>query len=659
MILSPFGIRLTRGFLPEDLPKEEFEKYEILEKAGALERKNGMLKLRSQFRAGRIYISSDGTGYVETENTHERDLLVKPEDLGGARHGDEVVVKRIIAGRGRAGARVVLVARRSADTIIAFIDRDEKNDISVLNIKNRIPLKISMPGVDPKLFRKGTVFLVNAEDGKVLEILGHLGDARVDERISLLLYGRSDDKFPKECIEQALSIPSIVTSNETKERTDLRSLPFCTIDPVTAKDFDDAIYFDTENSTLYVAIADVSHYVAHASPIDNEAAHRGFTTYFPHKAFPMLPRELSENICSLKPRVDRLAFVSKIALHPKTLEPLSEEFFEAVIHSRRRFNYDEIDAYLAGDKKPTSEIDTDILSWLIPLYEITKRTRKKRLTKGFDFRSEEIKISIDSMHELISTAIETGTPSHSLVEECMLMANKAAVRGFDDHGGAIYRIHESPEISKLETLVEELATIGIFIDDYDGKDIGEMIRSIQKEAEKSGLANEVDELIIKSLKRASYSSVNIGHFGLGFDKYGHFTSPIRRYSDLLLHRLIKAKMKNDRKRTEYLMRNIEPLCALVSELERNATKAEWDFRDRKFCRWASKHKGERFTAEIVEIDPDENGIAKARIVDTDIDGVVVRLEKNEANLFDRIMIEIEDTDIALATIKAKSVKTLS
>ncbi|WP_457602902.1 ribonuclease R family protein [Nitratifractor sp.] len=654
--MSPFGIQLTRGFLPSDLEPEDYPKYEELERLGALERDDrGLLKLRSLYRVGRLWIDREGRGFVEGEHKEDKDLFIEPKELGDAKSGDEVVVKRIIARRGRPAAKVVLVSRPEALHLIGYTHRDEEGNFSVLHIKTAQPIEAKMPGMDLKAFKLGTVLLIDALSTKVIEVLGHLGDPHVDEPISLLLYERRDDTFPPDCLEQALAIPEQVLPEELEGRVDLRHLPFCTIDPVTAKDFDDAIYLDLSTHTLYVAIADVSHYVPYFSPIDKEAKLRGFTTYLPHKAFPMLPRELSENICSLKPHVDRLAFVSKITLDPDSLRPIKEEFFEGIIHSKRRWNYDEIDAILEGRRTHFSDTEQRILDWLLPLQEMTVRLRKQRLKKGFDFRTDEVKLAIDPEHELKETTIETGTPAHSLIEECMLLANKAAAKRFTGDGDAIFRIHEAPEMSKIEELLEELATVGIFVELHDEADAPAAIRAIQKEAARMGLEAEVDALIIQSLRRAAYSPFNVGHFGLGFKQYSHFTSPIRRYSDLILHRLIKADLQKDDEKQEYLLRNIEPLCVRVSELERNATKAEWDFRDRKFARWAARHIGERFSAQIIEIDLEDSDKGATAILECDMQGIAVRLDRYDALLFERIEVKITEANIAQAIIKAEQV----
>ncbi len=642
--MSPFAIQLQNGFLESDLELEDKNSFQSLKQMSVIEEIDGLWKLKSLYRVGRLYINKQGKGFVEASTAEQKDLLIEPDDIGDANHGDVVVVKRIIARRGRASAKVVLVVKQAHIFNILYTNRNEVDTFEILNIKTGLPSHAVMEGMDLKAFKIGTVLKVDSLTDRVLEVFGDLSDPKVDEKISLALYNRAD-KFEQDCIDQAKKVEKFVNADKHPNRIDLRELDFCTIDPVTAKDFDDAIYFDIKTYTLFVAIADVSHYVDYFSPIDQEAKRRGFTTYFPHKSFPMLPRELSENICSLKPHEDRLAFVSKIKLDRDTLLPLKEEFFEAIIHSKRRFNYDEIDKIIENSGVDIiKEHEKRILDYLLPLQKITQRLRTKRLKDGFDFRSEEIKLTIDSEHNLVKTQIETGTPSHSLIEECMLLANQASAKRIGDYG--IFRVHLPPQLSKLEELLQELASIGLFVKDYD--DSPSLIRAIQKEADSMGIASEVDEMIIKSLKQATYSATNEGHFGLGFSHYSHFTSPIRRYSDLILHRLIKADLKDDKEQKEYLLRNIEPICARVSELERESTKAEWDFRDRKLCRWAETQKGVEFEAHIVEAG--EN--AKA-VLDADIKGVSVNLRGDSVMLFDRVRVKILEVNIAMAHIQAE------
>jgi len=614
----------------------------------------GLWKLHPLYRAGELYLGKDGRGYVESAFKEQRDLLVEPDHLGDAKNGDTVVVKRIIARRGRASGKVVAVITQAHLFTIAYTHRDEQGNFSIVNIRTGEPTHAVMEGMDLKAFKLGTVLKVDIDTDEVLEVFGHLGDPKVDEKISLALFHRAD-AFPAECVTEALGVEDEVNKEEHPDRVDLTELDFCTIDPVTAKDFDDAIYFDLESYTLYVAIADVSHYVPYFTHIDKEAKKRGFTTYLPHKSFPMLPRELSENICSLKPRVDRLAFVAKISLDKSSLKPLKEEFFEAIIHSKHRFNYERVDAILEQGYEGESQTISRILTWLLPLQKITQRLRHTRLKSGFDFRSEETRLSIDAEHLLTATSIETGTPSHSLIEECMLLANQASAKRFSGEGDGIFRIHEPPQLSRIEKLLTELAAIGLFVSDYE--DSPSLIRAIQAEAEKMGLASEVDAMVIKSLRQASYASENVGHFGLGFSHYSHFTSPIRRYADLILHRLIKTQLREDKEEAAYLLRNIDPLCVRVSELEREATKCEWDFRDRKFARWAAQHLEEVFEAEVIEAGESAKAILKG-----DIKGISINLRGENImlfELFDKIRVKITEVNIAQALIMGEVVEKLS
>ncbi len=649
--MNYFAIQLTKGFKPEDLQDEDYKNYEVLNKMGALEKVGDLWRLKSLFRAGELFVNGE-TGYLSSLFKEQKDLLIEAKHLAGAKDGDVVVVKRLIAKRGRPSAKVVHILKRARVEAI-YISKKEGNNLVLVDIKTSLPSEFEKDKVGFKDYKEGTLFKVDLLQNEIVEVLGHIDDPKVDEEISLTLFKRSKE-FPKEATLQAKNVPTFVSSQEIEGRVDLRELPFCTIDPVSAKDFDDAIYWDAKNNTLYVAIADVSHYVNYFSPIDKEAIKRGFTTYFPHKAIPMLPPILSENICSLKPNVDRLAFVAKLKIDTSSLEVKNAQFIEAVIHSKRRFNYEEIDAFLEGSYKAKDKNEETIFAWLKPLFELTQKFKAKRLKKGFDFRSQEIKVVLDENYLLQDTQIETGTPSHSLIEECMLLANKAAAKRFKGEGDAIFRVHDAPKEEKLQKLLQDLGTIGIFVEE-EIDDVNKLIKTIQKEAKKANLESEVDELIIQSLKQASYSSYNIGHFGLGFDFYSHFTSPIRRYSDLILHRLIKAQLKDDKKEMEYLLRNIEALSARVSELERESTKCEWDFRDRKFARWAKENIGNEFLAKIIEVDvEDSNKGVTARLLEG-AKGASIKLKAYKSSLFDTIKVKISEVDLLKPTIIAQEV----
>ncbi|MDO4674810.1 ribonuclease R family protein, partial [Campylobacter sp.] len=369
------------------------------------------------------------------------------------------------------------------------------------------------------------------------------------------------------------------------------------------------------------------------SAMDKEARSRGFSIYFPHRAIPMLPRALSENICSLRPHEDRLAYCFKLSFDTE-FKVIKEELFEALIHSKRRFHYDEVDAIL--EQKP----DLGELSWLYPLFKLTQKLRAKRLKNAFEFKTEELRMLLDESLSLKATRYERDTPSHNLIEECMLLANKAAAKRIEV---GVFRNHLSADGKKIRKLLRELSGLGI--DVKFKANLSELIRDIQVLAAELDLRAEVDKLIIKAQKKAVYASENAGHFGLGFERYTHFTSPIRRYSDLILHRLLKAGENQDAKLYKYLLLNIQSTCENLSTLEREADKVAYDFMDRKFARWAAKNVGQIFEALIIE---NEN-VAIARLDDT-IKGADVILIGQRANLFQRVRVRIEDADIVMAKI---------
>ncbi|EIX6117745.1 VacB/RNase II family 3'-5' exoribonuclease [Campylobacter jejuni] len=596
--------------------------------------------LNNGFAFGVLDISSKGTGFLQCfDESFKKDLLIENKNLKGANYKDIVAVKLLPLKKKRPSAKVILVLKRANETSLVITKRYGEAVLG-MNIKTGLSTALKASQKSLKALPLGTVLKIENENNNIIEVLGHIHDESIDEKISLALFNKNNE-FSDACIKEALANGDSVDASMYENRMDLRALPFCTIDPIHAKDFDDAIYFDTQKREIYVAIADVSEYVYAYSAIDKEARNRGFSIYFPHIAIPMLPHPLSENICSLKPHLDRLAYCFKITLDHEN-KVIKEELFEGIINSKRRFNYDEVDEILV--QKP----DLKELSWLYELFEITKNLRKMRLKNAFEFRTEELRMNLDENLSLKSTVFEKDTPSHNLIEDCMLLANKAAAKLIDI---GVFRNHLSADTRKIDKLLNELRELGI---DVNFKpNLPELIRDIQALADELNLRAEVDKLIIKAQKKAEYSSVNAGHFGLGFDKYSHFTSPIRRYSDLILHRLLKAKQKNDEKLFNYLLLNIESTCENLSALEREADKVAFDFMDRKFARWAAKNIGKKFKALVVQND----GVCIAKL-DDEIKGADIILYDTHANLLENVEVQIMEADIVMAKIYAKITQRL-
>jgi len=646
--LKEFAYKLIQGISSKDIPRD---KRDIVNDLIALRivSDSKIIKLKSKYRIGKVDVTKKGFGFLTPLGVKEKDYLIEAHHLNGASKGDLVVAEKLFNKKGRPKAKVIYILEKAFSVSVVYLTFEYKNNkkVPVLkNIKTNLQTYVNEKKKTLKKLPEGAVFKVDNYTNKIIDVLGVLDDPWVDEKISLALYNKKEE-FSKKAVNEAKAYGDYVDKDFYPGRVDLTDLSFCTIDPPTAKDHDDAIYFDVKKNELYVAIADVSEYVYLNSNIDKEAKERGFSIYFPHKSVPMLPRELSENICSLKENEDRLAFVFKIKLNEKN-EVIKEELFEAVINSKRKYSYDRVDEFLAGRIENIDEIDKDILRWLMPLWERVKHIRNKRLKTGLDFSSDEIKMKLNDDGLIESVEIEKETPSHKLIEDCMLLANKAAAKMIDF---GIFRVHEKPSSNSLDELYESLTALGINVD-VEEKDFVKVVRDIQKQAKMMGIAKEVDKLIIRSQQQARYESKNRGHYALGFEKYTHFTSPIRRYSDLTLHRLLKSIIKKDKKQMEYILRNIEALVVKISELEREAMKVEWDFYDRKYARFAKEHLNQTFKGivEDTEIPP------IAKITEDKLLGARVFLkDKKKYNLFEKVDIEIVNADIATAKIKGKVV----
>lgn len=637
-------IRLTHGLFKQDIAQDEQELIKQWHTMKILNFENEKYQFSSQYRAGTVSSVQTSGAYLQTIGESIRDHFIDTSYLNGAREGDLVIAQRLLGKRGGPSAKVVIIVGRSETFSIGVIST-KSGELQLQDIRTSQNISISL--IDLPETTDGSVYQINNQNS-VATYLGNLSDPMVDEKIVLALYNKHDE-FEEDVLEMAASFPKEVDASLYPNRRDLRHLPFCTIDPVTAKDYDDAICYIPESNTLYVAIADVSEYVHPFGAIDAEAIYRSFSIYLPHRSIPMLPRQLSETLCSLQPLVDRLAYTFEMKIDPESLEVVSTDLYESLIHSHRRFTYEDIDTFLEGNLTATTEKEKCVLAYIPQLNDLTAKLKQERMKKGYDFRSSELEMYINENQNIVSTEFAVETPSHALIEDCMLLANKAAASMYDR---GVFRIHEPPSPMKLQSLYQELASIGIFVE-FQGS-IKETITAIQAEAEKRELISEVDTLIIRAQMQARYAPYNTGHFGLGFERYTHFTSPIRRYSDLIVHRLLKAIKAGDTEEGSYVLRNIESLCTSISEKEREASDIEIRFQERKFARWASTVIGQTFKARVMQTEDQ----IRAEIHDV-ITGAKVNVTAHFGLLlFDDIMVKIEGADLATAKITASFVSKI-
>ncbi len=592
---------------------EDFLKEDIIVK-----NENNNYELNSKYK---VAIVNVGKNLVILEDllSEHKNIKIEFDDLNGAYNGDLVLAKRIFNPRSRVKAKIVkILDGKRAEVLVYIKDRAFHTVKENITLENKNALK----------YNEGDVLLVDNKSLDLIKNLGNIEDSKIDEFISLHLY---QEMYR---LEKHLEVDAKM--DDTKQRVDLRDLYFCTIDPNSAKDHDDAIYFDTKENILYVAIADVSYFVKEGSELDLLAFKKSTSIYLPQKVLPMLPPVLSEDMCSLKEGQDRYSYVFKMYLDVENQSVKKSELFEAIINSHKNFSYGRIDRVIEGHLDQYSKVEKEIFDYLIPFYEISKKFRAKRLLKGYDFRTSENRLKLRNSN-LESIEVETSTASHQLVEECMLLANIEASKKVNTVG--IYRIHEEPAFKAISKLVEDVNILGVNVKLQS--DVHDTILHIQEKAKIGMLSAEIDELIIQSQTQAKYSSKNLGHFGLGFSSYSHFTSPIRRYSDLVLHRILKTKQTP---------KNIDDICSDISLNERKVDQLVWDFEDRKYARWAAANIGEDIKVKVVDT---ERG--RAVCYDNMI-GMKVVLENYKAQkLFSKMKVKIKSADIVtkiiVATIK--------
>ncbi|MFN7925252.1 MAG: RNB domain-containing ribonuclease [Bryobacteraceae bacterium] len=612
---------------------------------------------------GRLSVHRDGYGFVTPDHPFpdiDGDVFIPPDAATKAMHGDRVAIRVTRRAPGRDGR-----ARVEGD-ITRILERANAAVVGTFRVKRRgfwvephddrlrqwihVPTKLALPKKAAEVDRIGASALevktpedmdgmiVNVEIiefpaadrdgvGRVIEILGHPDDFGVDVEIIIRKY-RIPHRFPPDVLEQAQSVPLAVPTHEHTRRRDFRSYEIVTIDGETARDFDDAVWVDrlpNGNWALHVHIADVSHYVRPGSAIDREAAMRGTSVYFPDRAVPMLPLELSTEVCSLKPHVDRLVMSALLEID-NSGDVVGQEFVRGVIHSDQRMTYTDVNAILEGDAVLRERYGS-----LTPRFEMMRELalilNRKRVRRGsIDFDLPEPLLEFDEFGEMVGIARAARNIAHRIIEEFMLAANEAvAVHVTEALSPMVYRIHEKPDPKKVIEFEQVAAQFGVSLGVTGASAQKFRMTSRHRDGSKSGrdvlapppdlkitsrhyqkliqqMEGKPEErilnyLMLRSLKQARYSAENDGHFALASDCYTHFTSPIRRYPDLLVHRLLGALL--DAEAPPYAVGELDQLAQRNSTSERTAADAERELVEWKKMKFMVERVGDEFHGLIV------------------------------------------------------------
>ncbi|MCJ7501010.1 ribonuclease R [bacterium] len=531
---------------------------------------------------GSVQITGQGDGYV-TPETDGEEVRVAASLLGGAMNSDTVVVRVERQGhRGRkASGRVIRIIKRARKELVAYYEEDEGLGTAHPQDDRIGPAFLIPPGMSSGA-KTGQLVVVRIttypEKGRLGrgEVKQVLGDPNTLETQTLAVIRSKElpHRFGKKVTGEASNLPKEPSKEDIIGRKDLRSFPFITIDGVKAKDFDDALFARATGDgaiELYVSIADVSHYVKADSAMDEEARNRGNSVYFPESVIPMLPERLSNGLCSLRPGEDKLSFTCQVRIGPDG-NPIQYSLYESVIKSQARLTYRQVEDHLTG-VAPLPEAHNKVLGSLELLEEAYGRLSKRRgLRKSIDFDlpEPEVVLSITGHVENIYRAVRY--TSHRLVEECMLLANEIVGEVLRESGaGGIYRVHEKPTADRIKELNGLLASLGYQVPVSAAR--SGPFRNVLEKARGTGRERFLNTVILRSMMRAHYSPDPEGHFALALDDYAHFTSPIRRYADLEVHRILKGILGYSQ---PYSPRDIKALCEHISETEKTAEAAHRD-----------------------------------------------------------------------------------
>ena len=561
------------------------------------------IKDGSQELTGYIQFISKGGAFFIHPNI-QKDIYIHPSNLNKALNGDKVLIK-IVSFKGKSEGKVLKVLERTKKEFTGIVDGN-KNVFFLIPDDKSVKTHFFIDKKHLNGAKKGqkvkTKFLswpkhVKSPQVAVTEIIGNPGELNVEMNSILAEFG-FPSRFPKRVLNEVELIKEPNYAIESKKRKDFRTKTTFTIDPNDAKDFDDAIsiaFLESGNMEIGVHIADVGHYVKPESFLDKEALLRGNSVYLVDRVIPMLPERLSNELCSLRPHEDKLTFSAVFELDPNC-NVLSSWFGKTIIHSDHRFTYEDAQEIIEGRDGPFKKEITQI-------NKLAQQCRKQRLSNGaLNVKSNEVRFRLDEEGEPIETVLKISKEAHQLIEEFMLLANREVAKKLAKpeknikKGINVFRIHDNPSEEKLNDLKLFLTSMGYEIIRKKNKPITYSLNNIMKDAEKRGELDLISPMIIRAMSKAVYSTDNVGHYGLAFDYYTHFTSPIRRYADLVVHRslidfLNEQKIGTDSKHLNYI-------CNHISKMEKQAVDAERASIKYMQVKFLSKFIGDTFEGTI-------------------------------------------------------------
>ncbi|NJB86442.1 ribonuclease R [Lewinella marina] len=643
-------------------------------------------KRSSQYAEGRVDMTRSGAAYIIMDG-EANDIFVSQNRLGNAQDGDKVKVRYWTpSGRRKPEGEVSEVLERSVTHFVGTLKIHEKFAEVVVDGPGGKSISVAVHRselIGAKSGEKVVVQIVDWEEnrfgqisGKITAVLGEPGTSNIEMQ-AILINNGFQITFPDAVLAESEALPGEITPQEINIRRDMREVTTFTIDPLTAKDFDDALSIQTlEDGQIEIGvhIADVSHYVKPGSALDEEAASRTTSVYLVDRVCPMLPERISNELCSLRPNEDKLTFSAVFKFDPKSFKVTDRWFGRTVIHSDRRFTYEEAQEVLdTGEGDFVDELDL--------MDRISDKLRKRRFKEGsIDFNTNEVRFRLDEEGKPLEVYIKDRIDTNMLIEDFMLLANREVAtfikkkeERLKQNIPFVYRVHDEPDMEKVAELANFAAALGYEMDLSSPKKVTESYNKLLAKADEDPMVKMLAPIAIRTMSKAVYTTQNIGHYGLGFENYTHFTSPIRRYADVLVHRLLE---KNLEEGSLYKANpeKLEETCKHISSQERKAVTAERESIKYKQTEFMLGNVGEEFDGVI-------NGLADfgvfIELIDNFVEGMIPFDKMDEAydisagklsitgkqsgkklKMGDVVRVRIEDVDLDRRRIDMSLVKVL-